>query len=435
MQVAYRGATLLDGTGAPARAGVTILVVEGTIARVAPDAQFTAADLDGVEVLDLGGRHVIPGLIDAHQHIATPPDRPLAEATLRRDFFGGVTATRDMADDLRQVADIARAALVGELAAPDIHYAALMAGPSFFADPRTWQVSQGATPGEVPWMQAITAETDLPLAVAMARGTYATAVKIYANLPGELVAAITAEAHRQGLAVWAHAAVFPATPGQVVAAGVDSVSHAHLLVHEAADRPLTTYQDKPPVDFARFAGADDAELGLLLAEMRRRGTVLDATASLWATLGREAADKESRARAAELDGLNAALTTQALRAGVSVCAGTDRDPDPTDPWPPLFDELDYFVDRCGLTPVEALRCASHGGALSLGAQERLGTVEPGKQADFVVLDEDPAHSLAALRSVVHVVKRGRRYDRAEFDAERRSASTAGTTLANGAPAV
>jgi imidazolonepropionase-like amidohydrolase len=426
MEVAYRGATLLDGTGAPARAGVTILVADGTIRRVAPDTEFSAAGLSGAEIVDLGGRHVIPGLIDAHQHIATPPDRPLAEAALRRDFFGGVTATRDMADDLRQVADLARAALVGELAAPDIHYAALMAGPSFFADPRTWQVSQGVTPGEVPWMQAITAETDLPLAVAMARGTYATAVKIYANLPGELVAVITAEAHRQGLAVWAHAAVFPATPGQVIAAGVDSVSHAHLLVHEAAGRPLTTYQDKPPVDFARFASGDDAQLGALFAEMRRRGTVLDATASLWATLAREAADEEARARALAHDGLSAALTTQALRAGVTVCAGTDRDPDPTDAWPPLHDELAYLVDRCGLTPAQALRCASHGGAVSLGAEHRLGTVEQGKQADFVVLDEDPTQSLAALRSVVHVVKRGRRHDRAGFDAERR-VTPAGST--------
>ncbi|WP_052442352.1 amidohydrolase family protein [Streptacidiphilus neutrinimicus] len=422
MEHAYRGATLLDGTGAPARTGMTILVADGRIRRVAPDADVPAAELSGVEVLDLGGRHVIPGLIDSHQHIATPPDRPLAEATLRRDLFGGVTATRDMADDLRQVADIARAALVGELAAPEIHYAALMAGPGFFDDPRTWQVSQGATPGEVPWMQAVTAETDLPLAVAMARGTYATAVKIYADLPGELVAAITAEAHRQGIAVWAHAAVFPASPGQVVAAGVDSVSHAHLLVHEAAERPLTTYRDKPPVDFDRFAAGDDARLGALLAEMRRRGTVLDATASLWSTLAREAAeagtvDEEALARARAHDGLSAALTGQALRAGVTVSAGTDRDPDPAEPWPPLFDELDYLVERCGLSPAEALRCASHGGALSLGAEHRLGTVEAGKQADFVILDEDPARSLAALRNVVHVVKRGRRYDRAEFDAE------------------
>jgi imidazolonepropionase-like amidohydrolase len=419
MAVAYRGATVLDGTGDAARAGTTLIVEEDRLAYVGPDADAPADLLAGAEVVDLAGRHVIPGLVDSHQHLATPPDRPLAEAVLRRDLLGGVTAVRDMADDLRQIADLARAALVGELAAPDIHYAALMAGPGFFDDPRTWQVSQGAKPGEVPWMQAVTPETDMPLAVAMSRGTYATAIKVYADLEGDMVAAITAEAKRQGIAVWAHAAVFPASPGQVIAAGVDSVSHVQLMVHEAAGRALTTYKDKPPIDYARFEGGDDALMAGLFARMREQGTVLDATASLWGRIAGELKDSDSPdaellERAAANDRVSAALTAQAWRAGVTVSAGTDRDPDPAEAWPPLFEELDYFVQRCGMTPVEALRCASWGGAVSLGAADRLGTLQAGKQADFVVLAEDPTAGLAALRSVVTVVKRGRRFERADL---------------------
>jgi imidazolonepropionase-like amidohydrolase len=414
MRVAYRGATLLDGTGAPARAGTTILVEDEHIRLVAPDDQVPAADLVDAEIIETGGRYVIPGLIDTHQHIATPPQRALAEAALRRDLYGGVTATRDMADDLRQVADITRAALVGEIEAPDIHYAALMAGPGFFTDPRTWQVSQGAAPGEVPWMQAITSETDLPLAVAMARGTFATAIKIYADLPGETVAAITAEAHRQGIAVWAHAAVFPASPSQVIDAGVDAVSHVHLMVHEAADRPLTSYDDKPPVDHDRFTGSDDPVVEELFARMRSRGTVLDATASLWGRIASESQDAETKQRALGNDALSAALTTQALRAGVIVCAGTDTDPDVSSEWPPLFEELEYLVERCGLTPEQALHCACRNGAISLGGEDRMGTVEAGKLANFVVLAEDPTRDLAHLRSVVTVVKRGRPHHRADY---------------------
>lgn len=414
MRVAYRGATLLDGTGAPARPGTTILVVDEYVRLVAPDDQVSAEDLAEAEIIDISGRYVIPGLIDTHQHIATPPQRALAEAALRRDLYGGVTATRDMADDLRQVADITRAALVGEIEAPDIHYAALMAGPGFFTDPRTWQVSQGAAPGEVPWMQAITSETDLPLAVAMARGTFATAIKIYADLPGETVAAITAEAHRQGIAVWAHAAVFPATPGQVIDAGVDAVSHVHMMVHEAADQPLTSYHDKPPVDHERFTGSDDPVVEELFARMRRRGIVLDATASLWGRIARESQDAETKQRAIGNDALSAALTTQALRAGVIVCTGTDTDPDVSSEWPPLFEELEYLVERCGLTPEQALHCACRNGAISLGGEDRMGTVEAGKLANFVVLTEDPMRDLAHLRSVETVVKRGRPHHRADY---------------------
>jgi imidazolonepropionase-like amidohydrolase len=414
MRAAYRGATLFDGTGAPARPGTTILVEDERIRLVAPDDQVSAADLADAEVVETGGRHVIPGLIDTHQHIATPPQRALAEAALRRDLYGGVTATRDMADDLRQVADITRAALVGEIEAPDIHYAALMAGPGFFTDPRTWQVSQGAAPGEVPWMQAITSETDLPLAVAMARGTFATAIKIYADLPGETVAAITAEAHRQGIAVWAHAAVFPATPSQVIDAGVDAVSHVHMMVHETADEPLTSYHDRPPVDHERFTGSDDPVVEELFARMRSRGVVLDATASLWGRIARESQDAETKQRAIGNDALSAALTTQAVRAGVTVCAGTDTDPDVSSEWPPLFEELEYLVERCGLTPEQALQCACRNGAISLGGEERMGTVEAGKLANFVVLTEDPTRDLAHLRSVVTVVKRGRPHHRADY---------------------
>lgn len=416
MIAAYRGATLLDGTGAPAQPGTTILVDGEHIRLVAPDREVPAELLelaDAVENLD--GRHVIPGLIDSHQHIATPPHRPTAEATLARDLYGGITATRDMADDLRQVADLARAARVGEIPAPDIHYAALMAGPGFFDDPRTRQVSQGATPGQVPWMQAVDEETDLSLAVALARGTYATAIKIYADLPAATVAAITAEAHRQHIAVWAHAAVFPATPADVVSAGVDSVSHAHLLAYQTTAGRLTTYRDKPALESARILAGDPA-VTALLAEMRERGTVLDATASLWARIERETdpAEPEARERAAANDAICAALTRQAIAAGVTVSAGTDRDPELEDPWPPLYEELDYLVVRCGMTPAEALRAASHAGAASIGAAELMGTIEAGKLANFAVLDEDPARDLAALRTLTAVVKRGRHHARTDY---------------------
>ena len=70
--------------------------------------------------------------------------------------------------------------------------------------------------------------------MAEARGSGATAIKLYANLSGPLVAAITNEAHGQGLPVWAHAAMRGgATARDVVSAGVDVVSHATLIARES----------------------------------------------------------------------------------------------------------------------------------------------------------------------------------------------------------
>ena len=145
MRVVYRDATIFDGTGAAPSAGMSLVVDGDRIVDVVETGRLVVPD--GAEVVDLAGRFVIPGLVDSHQHLATPPDRAKAEAWLRQMVYGGVTAIRDMADDLRQVGDLARACLVGEIPGPDIHYAALMAGPGFFDDPRTWQVSQGETPG------------------------------------------------------------------------------------------------------------------------------------------------------------------------------------------------------------------------------------------------------------------------------------------------
>lgn len=179
--VIYRDAMLIDGTGGPARAHMDVLVSGERILSVFSDATWPA-EAAKAKVIDLHGQYLMPGLIDAHVHLATPPNRRQAEAMLRRDLYGGVTAVRDMADDLRAIGDVARASRVGEIAASDVFYAALMAGPNFFTDPRTAQTTAGGVPGRAPWMQAVTDQTDMPLAVARAAGTSATAVKLYADM-------------------------------------------------------------------------------------------------------------------------------------------------------------------------------------------------------------------------------------------------------------
>ncbi|WP_420309383.1 amidohydrolase family protein [Streptomyces sp. YS-B37] len=411
----YRGATLFDGTGDRPRADTTIVTDGARIHAVLGDGDPLPPLAADAPRVDLDGRFVVPGLIDTHQHLATPPDRPVAEAVLRRLVHSGVTAVRDMADDLRQIGDLARATLVGEIPGPDIRYAALMAGPSFFDDPRTHEVSRGATPGAVPWMQAITPDTDLTIAVALARGTHAAAIKVYADLDAATVAAVTAEAHRQGIAVWAHATVFPAAPGEVVAAGVDSVSHVTLLAFENPSEPLSSYKTKPAVDHDRFAAGDDPRLAALFAEMRRRGTVLDATASMWTSDELKGDTAESLERARRNTELAAAVTAQAHRAGVGVCTGTDFETDPDDPFPALYGELAFLVDRCEMSAADVLRAATLVGAKAAGTEADMGSVEAGKLANFAVLDEDPLRDIANLRTITLTVKRGRRFDRADFE--------------------
>jgi imidazolonepropionase-like amidohydrolase len=410
--VIYRHATLIDGSGAPAAKDMAVVTRGERIERVVRDADLKPEP--GATIVDLTGRYLLPGLIDSHQHIATPPNRRRAEALMRRDLYSGITATRIMADDLRSVGEIARGARVGEIASPDLYYAALLAGPSFFNDPRTLAVSAGVKPGEGAWMQAIDADTDLPLAVARARGTGATAIKIYANLPADLIATITAEAHRQKMQVWAHGMVFPTPPADVIAAGPDVVSHSCYLAYQAVEKRPQTYQQRVPIDPAPFMAGRNPAMASLFAEMKRRGMLLDATLRVYQ-------EGEKRAKAGgppaycSLD-LAAALTAQAHRAGIEISAGTDGDTGAGAPYPGLFDELDLLVTKAGFTPAEAIRAATLIGAKSMGAEAEMGTIAPGKLADMVVLARDPLADIANMRSVTLTVKRGRAWPRDDFRA-------------------
>ena len=407
----YRHASLIDGTGAAPRHDMTVVTDGERITAVVPDSALAPAQLKGATQVDLTGEYLLPGYIDSHQHLATPPDRLEAEARLKRDIYSGITATRDMADDLRQIADITRAAHVGDIPSPDINYAALMAGPSFFDDPRTQAAAQGAVAGKVPWMQAIDRSTDMPLAVARAKGTYATAVKIYANLPGDLVAKIAKAAHRQGLRVWAHGMVFPATPFEVVDAGADTVSHTCYLAYQAMAKRPDSYQHRFPVDAALFRH-DDPVMAKLYADMARRGTILDATLHVYRAVEAAAAEQHKPPLCAVA--LAGKLTNQAYRAGVPISTGTDDDNELKDPWPSLFDEFQLLHDAAGLPPMAVIHAATAIGAKAMGAQTEMGTIAPGKLANMVVLSANPLDDVRNMRSVVLTVKRGRQFRRADY---------------------
>ena len=412
--VLFRGATLIDGTGGSPRAEMDVLVVGERIVKVFPDTELDPDLARKAKVIDLAGRFLIPGLVDAHVHLATPPNRRQAEAVLRRNLYGGVTAVRDMADDLRAVGDLARAGLVGEIAAPDIDYAALMAGPRFFSDPRTAQTSASGRPGHVPWMQAVTDDNDLPLAVAQARGTFATAIKLYADLTPALAARITTEAHRQHMLVWAHATLYPAKPSEVVAAGADAISHACLLVREPHAHVPTLAEPRRPVPLRPFVGGRNPALARLFAQMARRGTILDAT--LWTYSSDTAGSTTMPALPPGScdDTVGGAITRQAYLAGVPIDAGTDNIADWTDPWPDLFHELAALATKAGMPTSAVLQSATLIGARAAGQQREIGSIELGKLANMVILARNPLADLDSLKTIVMTVKRGRLFERSAF---------------------
>lgn len=379
-RMALTGITLIDGTGAAARSNQTILIEGERISAIFPAG---SRPLDtSVTLIDLAGRYIIPGLIDTHVHVATDPSkedtRVRSERRLRKALYGGVTAVRDMAGDVRSLASLQRDARLGEIASPDLYLVALFAGPAFFADPRTQDASRGLQAGAVPWMRAISDTTNLRQVVAEARGTGATAIKLYADLSGPLARRITTEAHAQGLPIWAHAALRPAMPLEVVEAGADVVSHASL--------------------FSRLspAGLDSA-----LQAMRRRHTVLEPTLLVY----QDRPDVQATA---------GTITQRAHQLGITIIAGTDTlgeaDTDSLT-LPNIHQELELLVRVGGLLPAEALAGATREAARILGASQDRGTVEVGKLADLMVLEANPMTDISNTRTVRMVIKRGQVYRR------------------------
>ena len=413
--VIYRAANLIDGLGGPVRPNMSVVVDGPTIKEIAPTAKVDTEAFDSATIVDLRGAYLLPGLIDSHTHLATPPNRRPAEAQLRRDLYGGVTAVRDMADDLRPVAEYARQALVGEIAAPDIYYAALFAGPDFFNDPRVLMDNDGVAPGSGPWMQAVTPATDVPLAIARAKGTSATGIKLYDNLQPSEVRTLTAEAHRQGLRVWAHGMVFPTPPADIVDAGVDAVSHTCYLAYQVSNPRPTSYKDRWPVESDKLRNGDNPDMTLLFRDMKARGTVLDATLRVYAEYDRELARHPAmKHKPYCTEALAVTLTRQALREGVTVVTGTDGTPAHQIPYPALDDELILLADKVGMDPAMVIRAATLEGAKVIGQEAVMGSVEPGKLANFVVLRSNPVEHMSGIRTVIFTVKRGRRFARTQY---------------------
>jgi imidazolonepropionase-like amidohydrolase len=148
--------------------------------------------------------------------------------------------------------------------------------------------------------------------------------------------------------------------------------------------------------------------------MRRRGTILDATLHVYVEMADDHAAHPKGPAPYCSPGLAERLTNEAYRDGVQISAGTDGFSALADPWPALQDELVLLRDKAGMEPSDVVRAATLVGAMTIGHQGEMGTVEAGKLANLVFTAQNPLMDVRAFKSVVLTVKRGAPYWRRDF---------------------
>jgi len=427
--IAIVGATLWDGTGrAPVANAVTVVRADRILCA---GAAGECAVPRGARVIDGRGRYLIPGLIDSHVHLlflqngSASEDLPL---DLRDLLAQGVTSVRDMGNS--PVALLSRVA--GLPAAPRVYAMQLVAGPRFFyPSMRSVRTERGYELRQAPaltmqwlgWTPIQFNRGDDPAeVVAAARQAGAMGLKLYAQLDSMSVRRLTTAAHREGMTVWGHTWVQPASVGEETTAGMDGLVHAAGLSGELftpEERDTLVRDGDLQVATARAATAASARDPRVLAtldSMAARGTMfeptLDATRHSLATYDARVrhvtTQQEGYVRAAAQFGME--VTREAVRRGVRISAGSDHVAyGPVGDRASVFGELQLYVDSIGLTPTAALLTATREAARAIGGApgRELGTIEAGRYADLVLVTRNPLERIENLEAVEWVMRGGR----------------------------
>jgi imidazolonepropionase-like amidohydrolase len=413
--IALEGVTLIDGAGGAPKEDAVILVRNGHIEAVARVNEIQIPR--GAERINLAGKTVIPGLIDAHAHV----ERWAAQ----RYLAWGVTTVRDLHSDNDSALALRNDLNLGAITGPRM----FTAGAMIDGVPATYPNATGVATG-----------AEARRAVDQRAVAGVDYLKIYTKITPSLLRPLMDEAATLRLPVAAHLGKIDALTA--ARAGVVSLEHMAGVVQAAARDPAVYFRAHDlflagwtteeqgwttldSVALARTARAlAQTKVAivptLIVHEMlsrldnpillRRPGMedVPDDAASVRSVPGLL---RRTGWRPRDFDAFRRARARQNQfvrefkRAGGAIAAGTDAANQLLIPGFSLHEEMALLVEA-GLTPLEAISSATRRGAQLLHA-DSLGLLAPGKVADLVVLNASPIRDIAATRNIAWVMTRGR----------------------------
>ncbi len=421
--LAITGVQVVDGTGAAARAGQTVVIADRRIQAVGRDGEVDIPA--GARRVDGSGHTLIPGLVGVHNHTfyTTAARHSQMNTTSPRLYLAaGVTTIRTTGSySPYSEINMRRAIEAGEIAGPRMH----ITGPYI----------SGA--GAATYMTQVSSPEDARRVVRYWAEEGATWFKAYTRISRAELGAAIEEAHRLGLRFTGH--LCSVNFREAVDLGIDGLEHGFFTNTEY--HPNKEPDGCPP-DFRNSLREIDIESEPVqdtIAHMIENGVALTSTLAVYEIsvpgrppledrnldalapgarqeylIRREEIANASDAVFADLFPKAQAFEYQFFKSGGLLAAGVD----PTGnggALPGFGDQRNYeLLLEAEFTPAEALQVMTLNGARVLGVEEELGSIEPGKIADLVLIAGDPVADPFQIRNVVVVFKDGVGYDSAKL---------------------
>jgi imidazolonepropionase-like amidohydrolase len=401
MSLVLKGASVIDGRGGPPLSDAIIVVDGSKITDIYCAQESQLAWRADAEVYDLSGKYVLPGLIDCHVHLCLDarqlelPDLSgekdellLLQAARNAEaaLHAGITTVRDCGA-VRAIAWSLRDAVARKL----------VVAPRLILSGRPLTITGGhahSWGGEADGVEGVKqavrqlVKEGADFVKVMLTGGLATpgTDSRYPSYTAEELKAIVEEAHRFGRRVAAHC---HGTPGiaRAVEAGLDSIEHATFL-DEHYNRTFD------PIVAEKIRSAGIWVVPTLAGGHRNAQRLLDADEPLSQT-GQIIAQMERKLE----------IFRHMSLMGLKMAAGTDAGV-PLTYFDDLVLELELMVGQ-GVPPLQAISLATKAAAELMDRDEEIGTIEPGKEADMLVLGGDPAQNVSMLRDVKMVVQAGK----------------------------
>ncbi len=388
-RIAITNVRLIDGTGGPAVEDATVVVFGGRIAE-AGKADGIAVP-KGARVVDGKGLTLLPGLIDAHFHFggSSPASQRRAALWLQN----GITSLRDPGNWIAKYDPVQAL----DLPTPRL----FLTGPHLDQNPAAYPHNAIILRDAEETRVAVNAMID--------RG--ASAIKVYYRLPLGLIRVTAETAHARGVPVTAHLEIVDAR--DAVRAGLDGVEHATsfgsalLAPREAEKWRQTILADnaaRRPGRYEIWSGLDldSPQARGLYRLIADRGTFVSPTLAVFE---RRAGDEN--VTDFEVAGFAKMIqfVGKAHAAGAKIVVGSHGSvPHAEYGWSQQR-EMELLVEA-GLSPMEAIVAATMENARFFRIEERLGSIEPGKVADLILVEGDPLENISRLHNVKRVMLNG-----------------------------